>query len=144
MLRTFSKLAGCSCAQLTRLPSLSLLRLFPVLPCHRAKLARSFPKLLLPEKVPLPRWQRLHPDAGAMSHLYVISRLASVGREHRRKPEGCQTRRGFCISVEMVAEEEEEPALVSRVGSKWISNEQGRAGVVVVYASQTVGESEMS
>jgi hypothetical protein len=48
--------------------------------------------------------------------------------------------------VETVAEEEEEeePAPASRVGSKWISNEPRRAGVVVVYASQTVGEPEMS
>jgi hypothetical protein len=69
-----------------------------------------------------------------------------VGREHRRKPEGCQIRRGSWISVEMVVEEdkEEEPAPASRVGSKWISNMPRRVGVVVVYVSQTVGESEMS
>ena len=39
---------------------------------------------------------------------------------------------------------EKEPAPASRVGSKWILNELGRAGVIVVYALQTVGESEMS
>jgi len=46
----------------------------------------------------------------------------------------------------MVVEEdkEEEPAPASRVGSKWISNMPRRVGVVVVYVSQTVGESEMS
>ena len=100
-----SDLAGCSCAQLTRLPSLSLLRPFPVLPRHEDKLARSFPKPLLPAKVPLPRWQRLHSDARAVAHLFVINSLANVGREYRRKPEGCQTCRGFWISVEMEAEE---------------------------------------
>jgi hypothetical protein len=50
--------------------------------------------------------------------------------------------------VETVVEEEEDgkEELVpeSRVGSRWISNEPGRAGVVVVYVSQTVGESETS
>ena len=48
--------------------------------------------------------------------------------------------------MEMVVEEdeEEEPAPASRVGSKWISSEPRRTGVVVVYVSQTVGESEMS
>jgi hypothetical protein len=136
VLRTFSKLASCLCAQLTRLLSLFLLCLFPVLPRHGAKLACSFPKPLLPEKVPLPRWQRLHPDAEAVSHLFLIRSLASAGREPRRKPEGCQTRREFWISVEKVAEEEEvEPAPASRAGSKWTSNEPGRAGIVVVYTS---------
>ena len=69
-----------------------------------------------------------------------------MGREYRRKPEGYQTRRGFWISVEIVAEEdeEEEPAPASRVGNKWISNVPRRVGVVVVYVSQTVGESEIS
>jgi hypothetical protein len=46
--------------------------------------------------------------------------------------------------MEIVVEEdkEEEPTLASRVGSKWISSEPKRTGVV--YVSQTVGESEMS
>jgi hypothetical protein len=60
------------------------------------------------ERVPLHRWQRLRPDARTVSHLFVISRLVSAGREPRRKPERFQTRREFRISVEMVAEEEEE------------------------------------
>jgi hypothetical protein len=51
-----------------------------------------------------------HLDAEAVSHLFVISRLASVGREHCRKR---QTHRGFWISLEMVINEEEEPAPAS-------------------------------
>jgi hypothetical protein len=43
-----------------------------VLPRHGAKLACSFPKSLLLEKAPLPRWQCLHPDAGAVSHLFRL------------------------------------------------------------------------
>ena len=88
VLRTFSELAGCSCTQLTLLPSLTMLRLFLILLRHRAKLACSFSKLLLSERVPLPRWQHLHPNAGPVSHLFVISRLTSVGREHYRKLAG--------------------------------------------------------
>ena len=84
VLWTFSELAGCSYAQPL---SLFLLRLFPVLPRHGAKLARSFSKPLLFEKDPLHRWQRLRPDARAVPYLFVISGLASAGREPRKKPE---------------------------------------------------------
>jgi hypothetical protein len=57
-----------------------------------------------------------------------------VGGEHHKKLEGCQTHRGFWISMEIVVEEdkEEEPTLASRVGSKWISSEPRRTGVVYV------------
>lgn len=127
MLRAFSELAGSLCAQLLgrRRSACSA----SPLSCHVMELSWlvASPSHCCPRRS-LPCWQRLHPDAVAVSHLFLIRRLPNAGREPRRNLtdaryaensgfEWRKRRRGRMLSLS--------PA--SRFSRRWISTGQGEA-----------------